>query len=258
LRETRAALQEIAGRSRQIGELTAGAEDLMKKNIQNSGQSLQSMVSLTQAMGEIESDGARMVVIIKTIDEIAFQTNLLALNAAVEAARAGDSGHGFAVVAEEVRDLAKRVAEAAHSTQELLDGNIRKVQQATRGIKGINSNFEAIVESATVMGDKIDAITKASQETATGFQHISEAMGNLDQGVRQNAAAAEEPASASSGVSIHAFHRWVKELAGLLEGANPKTPGDPATALAGSREAPSRKPRSNGEFKPESRAHASL
>jgi methyl-accepting chemotaxis protein len=229
LAETNSALRQITERSEQVSELTAGADALMRQNIQKSGASLQSMVTMTKAMEQIEADGARMAIIIKTIDEIAFQTNLLALNAAVEAARAGESGRGFGVVAEEVRSLAKRVAEAARTTQELLDGNIHKVRQATSGIKGVNLNFEAIVETATVMGEKVVSITAASREVANIIKEIAKALSGLDDVVRRNAAGAEESASASTEMSgqVHSFDRLVAELVNLVEGARGK-----ATSLA--------------------------
>ena len=224
LEESTAALREIGARTKEVGELTKGADELMAKNIQITGQSLKSLVELTQAMAKIEADGSEMSKIIKTIDEIAFQTNLLALNAAVEAARAGEAGKGFAVVAEEVRSLARRAAEAARSTQEKLEGNIARVGQATKGIRGINTNFESIVETATVMGEKTANMSTAVGEVSRNIDQISSAFAELDQVVQNTAASAEESASASEEMSAQAqeLNNMVGELVSLIEGGNQK------------------------------------
>ncbi len=221
LEESTAALRDIGARSKEVGELTKGADALMAQNIQTTGQSLKSLVELTQAMIKIEADGSEMSKIIKTIDEIAFQTNLLALNAAVEAARAGEAGKGFAVVAEEVRSLAQRAAEAARSTQEKLEGNIARVSQATKGIRGINTNFESIVESATVMGEKTANMSNAVTEVTRNIEQISTAFTELDQVVQSTAASAEESASASEELSAqaHELNGMVSELVALIEGS---------------------------------------
>jgi methyl-accepting chemotaxis protein len=197
LEETSAAILEISSQGKSTAELTQGAEALMNRNIEKSAQSLKSLVDLTRQMSQIEADSDQIANIIKTIDGIAFQTNLLALNAAVEAARAGEAGAGFAVVADEVRNLAKRATEAARNTQNLLDGTMKRVADATISIKTINSDFEDIIESATVLGEKNASITQASLQQAEGLEQISKAVDQIDQ-VTQNVAAGAEEAAASS------------------------------------------------------------
>jgi methyl-accepting chemotaxis protein len=222
LENTSESLTEMASMSSDVSKLTAGADQLMKQNIEKSGQSLRSLVDMTQGMRQIEDDASEMLKIIKTIDEIAFQTNLLALNAAVEAARAGDAGVGFAVVAEEVRNLAIRAADAAKNTRDKLDSNIKRVVQTSQGIKGINDNFEDIVESATVMGDKMLDITNASRELSMRVSQISSTTVELDKVVQQNAANSEETAAASEELAALAeeVNHIVVELNIIMEGGS--------------------------------------
>ncbi len=218
--ETAATLEQISAMSQETSKLTQGAEMLMNENIAKSGQSLKSLIELTLKMSLIEADSGQMGEIIKTIDSIAFQTNLLALNAAVEAARAGSAGAGFAVVAGEVKNLAMKTAEAAKHTQTLLDTNIRRVSEAAQSIKEINNDFEAIIESATIMGEKTAAITEASKEQAHGIEQISKAANEIEQVTQQMAASAEESASAAAELSAQAemLKKFVYDLAAIISG----------------------------------------
>ena len=202
--EVASSLQTMRAKSQDSTNLTKGAEDLMNENIRKSGQSLKSIVEMTRKMGRIQEDSGEMVRIMKTIDEIAFQTNLLALNAAVEAARAGEHGKGFAVVAEEVRNLALRAADAARDTQNILDGTTGRVSETADAIQGINDNFEGIVESATLMGEKTAAITRSSHEVALGINQINEAAGQFASSSQNIAASAEEASSASQELQAQA------------------------------------------------------
>ena len=221
LSETAHNLQSMGTRGTEVSQLTKGADELMRQNIEKSGQSLKAIVGMTQAMNQIVAESGEMGKIIKTIDEIAFQTNILALNAAVEAARAGEAGAGFAFVAEEVRNLAGRAAEAARTTQVKLDSNVTLIRQAATGITGVNANFEAIVETATVIGEKVESITRATSDLAKGITDVSEATGKLESVVQSNAANAEESASAAEELSAqaHEIASLVTDLVGLVRGA---------------------------------------
>lgn len=209
--ETSASVQQITANSRQTSEMTVGAEELMNKNIEKSGQSLVAIVEITKKINQIVADSDKIALIIKAIDQIAFQTNLLALNAAVEAARAGEAGAGFAVVADEVRNLAIRSTEAARNTQELLDETILRVRQVSDSINIMNTNFEGIVESATIIGEKTAGITSASVEIAKGLDQIASATTEIDKVTQEIASNSEESAAASEELSAQA-----EEMGGIV------------------------------------------
>ena len=108
----------------------------------------QKMIEMLRAVDEINQSSEETSKIIKTIDEIAFQTNLLALNAAVEAARAGEAGAGFAVGADEVRNLAMRAAEAAQNTSVLIDNTIKAVKNGSELTQSTRDAFNENMEIA--------------------------------------------------------------------------------------------------------------
>jgi len=220
LEESSASLEEMTAMSRQTSELTSDAEQLMNENIEKSAHSMKALIELTQEMSQIEADSGQMGQIIKIIDEIAFQTNLLALNAAVEAARAGEAGAGFAVVAEEVRNLALRSTEAAKNTQQLLESTVERVAQAARSIKNINNGFEGIIESATAMGEKTALITRSSREQTRGIEQVGLATSKIDKITQDVAARSQESAATSEDLSARAAEMkiFVDDLLIIIEG----------------------------------------
>ena len=129
LEETSASLEELSSMTKRNAENAQKATHLARQARAAGDQGAVDMQAMSLAMSAIKDSGDDVAKIIKSIDEIAFQTNLLALNAAVEAARAGEAGMGFAVVAEEVRNLAQRSAQAAKETAGKIEGAISKTGQ---------------------------------------------------------------------------------------------------------------------------------
>jgi methyl-accepting chemotaxis protein len=128
LEETSASLEEMAGMTKRNAESAQNAKALAGQARVVVDNGAANMKQMSAAMDAIKTSSGEIAKIIKTIDEIAFQTNILALNAAVEAARAGEAGMGFAVVAEEVRALAQRSAQAARETADkIADATSRSI-----------------------------------------------------------------------------------------------------------------------------------
>ncbi len=216
--ESSASLEEMAAMSQETSAMTRGAETLMVENIEKSGRSLKSLMELTQNMSRIEAESDQIGGIIETIESIAFQTHLLALNAAIEAARAGNAGAGFSVVAEEVKKLAQETTEAASNTQELLESTLDRVSLAAASIKEVSRDFTDIIESATVMGEKTTAITEASKEQAKGIEQITQAAFEIDKSTQQVAANAQESAAAAAEMSDQArrMEHFVLDLSAMI------------------------------------------
>jgi xanthosine utilization system XapX-like protein len=234
IEQTSALLEEMSSMTSHNAENATEADKLMHHVGGITSKAEGSMKRLMEFMHEISSASDKTQKIIKTIDEIAFQTNLLALNAAVEAARAGEAGAGFAVVADEVRNLAMRAAEAAKNTAALIEGNVRMIQTGNDLAKGMTGEFLEVASSVSKAGDLVREISSASQEQALGVQQINQAVGGIDTVAQENAANAENAASASTQLKGQAEQMlsFVNRLIALLEGGS-----DEAEAHGGGGEA---------------------
>ena len=221
LEETSSSLEEMSSMTKRNADNAAQADSLMKEANTVVNKASRSMTDLTKSIGEISDASRQTQKIIKTIDEIAFQTNLLALNAAVEAARAGEAGAGFAVVAEEVRNLALRSADAAKNTAAMIEDTVKKVGDGTSLLDQTNSAFGEVASSTAKVGDLVSEISAASDEQAKGIEQINRAVSEMDKVTQQNAANAEESASASEELSAQSQQMmdYVNQLTALVGGS---------------------------------------
>ncbi|MDY6792842.1 MAG: methyl-accepting chemotaxis protein [Thermodesulfobacteriota bacterium] len=222
IEETSSSLEEISSMTKQNADNANQADNLMNDANQSVGQANNAMDQLTTSMKDISKASEETSKIIKTIDEIAFQTNLLALNAAVEAARAGEAGAGFAVVAEEVRNLAMRSADAAKDTAELIEGTVKKVNTGSELVDKANDIFSQVAQSASKVGELVGEIAAASTEQAQGIEQVNVAVTEMDKVVQANAAGAEETASASEEMNAKAeeMKGFVGNLVTLVTGSS--------------------------------------
>ncbi len=227
IEETSSSMEEMSSMTKRNAENANHADRLTREAGLVVGQAKESMEELIQSMDEISTASEETFRIIKTIDEIAFQTNLLALNAAVEAARAGEAGTGFAVVANEVRNLAMRAADAAKNTSELIEGTVKKVNAGSTLVSTTNEAFMKVADSTGKVANLVSEISQASQEQSNGINQVNIAITEMDKVVQQNAANAEESASASEEMSAQAeqLKEYVDELVMVVTGKRNKSFG---------------------------------
>jgi methyl-accepting chemotaxis protein/methyl-accepting chemotaxis protein-1 (serine sensor receptor) len=197
VQQTSASSEEINATARRSTDNAQTAADRMgdlKKLMESSSQG---MTNATAAMLEIGHASDKISGIIQTIDKIAFQTNILALNAAVEAARAGDAGMGFAVVAEEVRNLAQQCATAAKDTESLIGVSQQTSKDGHERVTLVAQEIDKMSGLLSTMVELVEEVKVGSQEQVRGVMEIGKAIIQLEQGTQRGAANAEESAAAA-------------------------------------------------------------
>lgn len=202
--ETAAAMEQITGTVKQTASRANAVRAAVQDAQQDAGMGAEVVQKAVGAMADIERSSNEIAQIVSLIDGIAFQTNLLALNAGVEAARAGDAGMGFAVVANEVRALAQRSADAAKNIKDLITGSSAQV---TQGVHLVGETGEALSRIANRIGQMNALATEIADTAATQAQGIAEvnsAVSSMDRSTQQNAAMVEEATAAANSLSTEA------------------------------------------------------
>ncbi len=210
-----ASVEQVAVSAGQATDVSRKTREAAEHGARAVQQTVAGMAEIQRIVGEAAEKieqlgelGERIGAVVETIDDIAGQTNLLALNAAIEAARAGEHGKGFAVVADEVRKLAERSQRETHAIAELIE----QVQHGTQeAVSAMAAGTEKVTEGASLADQaggalseilvaveatvgQVNGIATAAQDLAKDAEHVTDAMTSISAVVQQNSASTEEMA----------------------------------------------------------------
>jgi methyl-accepting chemotaxis protein len=226
MQEMMATVQQISDNSQKAADTSREAAQAARQGGQVVEATLSSMRNIATAttktaalVGDLGKSSEQIGKIIAVIDDIADQTNLLALNAAIEAARAGEQGRGFAVVADEVRKLAERTtkatkeiatmiesiqAETKHAVEAMEEGN-REVQVGVEKTSNSGTALQQIISMSEQAGDMIAQIATAATEQSATTEQINANVTQISSATQESSAAADQTARACTDLSSLAF-----------------------------------------------------
>jgi methyl-accepting chemotaxis protein len=218
IEETSAALAQMSAATHENAKRAGQADRLMQEATKTVQEAARAMEGLTNSMSLISKSSSQVAAVLKSIDEIAFHTNILALNAAVEAARAGEAGAGFSVVADEVRSLAHRAADAARNSGDIIERTIADVNKGVALATVAHGAFSLVTTKIAGGSQAMSQIATSSDEQARGIANIGQAISRIELLTQNNAANAHKTAEAASTMTgqVAATRKHIDELVSVV------------------------------------------
>lgn len=211
VRDVASSTAEAATLSEQVRHSAAAGQQKLQQTIKLIEQLAAQVTATSVVIGQVAQDSCAITSVLDVIRGIAEQTNLLALNAAIEAARAGEQGRGFAVVADEVRTLAQRTAKSTGDIQRMIEGlqqgsnkasaaMQQSLQQAEAGTVNVNETgriLREVLAGISGINDKNTQIASAAEQQTTVAEQINQKVLNISDVAVQTSAGAEQTALTS-------------------------------------------------------------